>query len=224
MSPAAASHSRNAAIRLVPPARPSPVDRRAVPGPAAVSAGLARASLSADLARVGGGDRAAFERVYRATSGKLYGIIVRILGRRDLADEILQETFVRVWTQAASYSPALASPITWLATIARNRALDEKRRRPLASLEDMPELQDIPSGEDVAADAAGRDELRWLGRCLARMAPEERHLIEQSYFAGTSCEALAAERMTSQASTRRALRRALATLRQHFDGDTVAES
>ena len=74
--------------------------------------------LVAALERVALGDRAAFERLYGATSLKLYGILARILGRRDLADEVLQDVYVRVWQRAGDFDPANGSPITWLATIA----------------------------------------------------------------------------------------------------------
>ncbi len=97
---------------------------------------LSRQQLIEALGRVAQGDQAAFAAVYAATSLKLYGIIVRILGRRDLADEVLQEVYVRVWQSAADYDPGTSSPITWLATIARNRALDEAKRKTMVSLEE----------------------------------------------------------------------------------------
>ena len=81
--------------------------------------------LSELLAQVARRDRQAFAAMYAATSAKLFGIIVRILGRRDLAEEVLQEVYVKIWERAGDFDPSRASPITWLATIARNRALDE---------------------------------------------------------------------------------------------------
>ena len=85
------------------------------------------------------GDRAAFTELYRQTNAKLYGVIARILIRGDVAGKILQEVYVRIWRKAGDFDPAKGSPIAWMATIARNRALDEARRvKPLA-LEDMPE-------------------------------------------------------------------------------------
>jgi len=86
------------------------------------------------LARVATRDRVAFRQFYEATSSKLYGIVLRILRRRDIADEVLQEVYVKVWERAADFNPTVASPITWLAAIARNRALDEVRRRQAVSI------------------------------------------------------------------------------------------
>ncbi len=104
--------------------------------------------ISSLLARVARKDRAAFAAVYQATSAKLYGIVLRILKRRDIADEVLQEVYVKIWERAADFDPKMASPITWMATIARNRALDEVRRKKPDSIEDHPEVLDIASGEE----------------------------------------------------------------------------
>ena len=80
------------------------------------------------LAAVAKGDQAAFERLYAATRAKLYGVVLRILRRPDLADEVMQETYLKIWTNAGQFDPALATPITWMVAIARNRAIDLVRR------------------------------------------------------------------------------------------------
>ena len=77
-------------------------------------------------------DQGAFRTLYDATRAKLYGVILGILGERSAADDILQEIYVKIWDRAADYDAGKASPITWMATIARNRALDEVRRPRLA--------------------------------------------------------------------------------------------
>ena len=93
-----------------------------------------KVDLTYAISRVAKGDRSAFEALYAATSAKLFGVAVRILVRRDLAEEVLQEVYLRVWQRAAEYDPALSSPITWLVAIALNRALDEVKRKPMRSL------------------------------------------------------------------------------------------
>ena len=81
-------------------------------------------------AAVAKGDQAAFERLYAATRAKLYGVVLRILRRADLADEVMQETYLKIWRGAGEFDPGLASPITWMVAIARNRAIDLSARRP----------------------------------------------------------------------------------------------
>ena len=123
---------------------------------------VSRQELVEALQRTARGDMAAFKIVYAATSVKLYGIIIRILERPELADEVLQEVYVRVWQRADVFDPASSSPITWLATIARNRALDEARRTTMRSLDDFPELLQVPSEDDPSASLERREQLRRL--------------------------------------------------------------
>src|ERR1700689_349460 len=95
------------------------------------------------LAAVAKGDAAAFERLYDATRAKLYGVLLRILGRPELADEVMQETYLKVWKMAGQFDPAIASPITWMVAIARNRAIDIVRKRVKVSLEEEPEALSV---------------------------------------------------------------------------------
>jgi RNA polymerase sigma-70 factor, ECF subfamily len=152
-------------------------------------------STPADLVRllrqVADHDRTSFRDLYAATSAKLYGVILRILKRRDVADEVLQEVYVKIWNSAGTYDPARASAITWMATIARNRALDEVRKvRPL-SIEDVPAAQDIPDPQmlvsermEVSADYAR------LTACLNGLEPQKRDIVKLAYLEGLSREEL----------------------------------
>ena len=81
------------------------------------------------LGAVARGDETAFERLYEATRAKLYGVLLRILGKSALADEVMHEAYLKVWKMADRFDPATASPITWMVAIARNRAIDIVRKR-----------------------------------------------------------------------------------------------
>src|SRR6516165_5950264 len=132
--------------------------------------------LVESLSRVAQGDKAAFEALYAATCVKLYGVVVRILGRRDLAQEVLQDVYVRVWQRADKFDPLRGSPITWMVAIARNRALDEAKRKTMRSLEDMPELLELPDEGDPLASLERNEERRRLQACLDRLEPERRQI------------------------------------------------
>ena len=95
------------------------------------------------IAAVAKGDEAAFERLYAATRAKLFGVVLRILRRQDLAEEVIQETYVKIWNSAGQFNPALASPITWMASIARNRAIDVVRKRSESSIEEEPAAMEV---------------------------------------------------------------------------------
>src|SRR5438034_10738125 len=84
--------------------------------------------LTGLLERVADGDRPAFAKLYDHVSARLYGVVSRILPRSELADDALQETFIRIWQKAVTYDPGIASPMAWMATIAHNQAIDLKRR------------------------------------------------------------------------------------------------
>src|SRR6204780_5203500 len=104
---------------------------------------LTQAELVGLLAAVAKQDVTAFERLYEATRAKLYGVLLRILGRPELAEEVMQETYLKVWRMADKFDPMLASPITWMVAMARNRAIDIVRKRGEFSIEEEPEAQNV---------------------------------------------------------------------------------
>lgn len=172
-----------------------------------------RQDLAAALERVARGDRSAFELVYQATSLKLYGIVVRIVGRRDLADEILQDLYVRVWQRAGNFDPASGSPITWLAAIARNLALDEAKRKTAASIEDFPEILQRPSGDDPSANQERNEEVRRLYACLDGLGRERKEVVLLAYHYGMTREEISSRFGRPVATVKTWLRRSLAQLR-----------
>ena len=161
-------------------------------------------------------DRVAFAAVYHATSAKLYGVVLRIVPQRALADEILQDVYVRIWEKAGDFSPERGSPITWMATIARNRALDEARRKPTVSLdagEDLPEVAD----QNVEHPLAGRERSEQLTRlmaCLGGLDADKRQLVLLAYYRGASREALSQRYSAPVATVKTWLHRSLAQLRK----------
>ena len=166
------------------------------------------------MARVARKDRAAFTDVYRATSAKLYGIVLRILHRRDLADEVLQEVYVKIWDRAGDFNPQMASPISWMAAIARNRALDEVRRKRPDSIEDHPELLDAASDEETALARVMRGEDgKRLADCLTRLEPDRRQLVVLAYCEGLSRDELAGRFGQPVNTVKTWLRRSLAQLK-----------
>jgi RNA polymerase sigma factor (sigma-70 family) len=84
--------------------------------------------LRAWLHGAAGRDAAAFRKLYDATSARLYGFALRMLGKRELAEEALQDGFVAIWHHAGSYRSELAAPMTWMTTIVRNKAIDVLHR------------------------------------------------------------------------------------------------
>ncbi len=180
---------------------------------------MAKTPAAADLAdllgRVAARDREAFSAVYKATSAKLWGIVVRILPRRALAEDVLQDVYVRIWERAGSFDPAKASPITWMATIARNRAIDEVRRRTPLSIEDAPEALEVEQEGLSPLDSAQQsEELRRLQECLQGLDPERREIVLLAYYNGLSRDELAQRFAHPVATIKTWLHRSLAQLRK----------
>jgi RNA polymerase sigma-70 factor (ECF subfamily) len=95
------------------------------------------------LQSVANGDRAALSQLYRRTSSKLYGICSRLLDNQAEAEDVLQEVYMTVWGKASSFDEQKASPVTWLAVIARNKAIDRLRLR-------RPGTETLDAAEQVA--------------------------------------------------------------------------
>ena len=175
----------------------------------------ARDDLADLLARIAARDAPAFTALYKASSAKLYGIVARILPRGgDAAADVLQEAYVRIWEKAGEFDPAKGSPLAWMATIARNRALDEVRRVRPGSLEDMPESFE-PAADDVDP-LAGRERSEGLAallKCLAALDEEKRAAVLLAYYRGSSREALAQRFGRPVPTIKTWLHRSLAQLR-----------
>jgi RNA polymerase sigma factor (sigma-70 family) len=171
--------------------------------------------LARSMARVADGDRASLQMLYDSTSAKLFGIIIRIVVDRSEAEDVLQEVFITVWRKAAEYDPARASPITWLATIARNRAIDKLRARtsrPTSTLDLAADVAD--SAPDAEALAIVSDEARRVHAALATLDPRHATIIRAAYFEGLSYEALAARESLPLGTVKSWIRRGLLRMRE----------
>jgi RNA polymerase sigma-70 factor (ECF subfamily) len=153
---------------------------------------LTPADLIALLADVAKQDEAAFERLYVATRAKLFGVVLRILQRQDVAEEVLQEAYVKIWKSAGQFSPELSSPITWMVSIARNRAIDVVRKRGEVSIEEEPSALDVAADTpDPLARQEMNEELKRLLECVGRLEPERQKLVLLAYYNGWSRDQLA---------------------------------
>ena len=152
------------------------------------------AALEALLAATADGDRAAFAALYRHASPQLLTLAVRILRRREMAEEVLQEAFISIWRHADDFRPEKGSPMAWMATIVRNRALDRRRRaRPEVALdEDASASQWADPAPDPLAQALISDEARRLGHCLDELEDGPRRAITLAYYDGYTHEELVA--------------------------------
>jgi RNA polymerase sigma-70 factor, ECF subfamily len=171
------------------------------------------------LAQVALGNREAFDCLYRGTANKLFGICLRVLAERSEAEDTLQDVFTTVWRKAAQFDATRASAPTWLAMIARNKAIDRLRSMPArqarAALELALDVEDPTASPPQQAQTA-TDRAR-LERCLELLEPRRRSLIRAAFFDGSTYEELATRVQAPLGSIKSWIRRSLLQLRQCLD-------
>ena len=178
---------------------------------------LTPAELALLLASIAKSDQAAFERLYEATRAKLFGVVLRILRRPDLAEEVVQEAYVRIWTGAGQFDPAKGSAIAWMVSMARNRAIDMVRKRGVGSIDEQPDEMDALS--DIPPPLARRDmadELKHVLDCVGQLDQQRQKLLLLAYYNGWSREQLAEKFNTPLNDVRTWLRRSLVEIGENL--------
>ena len=185
--------------------------------------------LSGLLSRAGLGDRAAFATLYERTSAHLLGVVLRIQRDRALAEDILQEVYVNVWRAAQSFDAAQSQPLTWLTSVARNRAIDSLRRahaQPLLKthLTTTNDDEETDVYDTVADDAPGPLDLlsrasdaRALGRCMDGLNAQQRQSVALAFFDGLSHAEVADSMRQPLGTVKSWVRRALMSLKGCLD-------
>ncbi|MEG3192630.1 sigma-70 family RNA polymerase sigma factor [Lysobacter sp. D1-1-M9] len=171
--------------------------------------------LAGVLASVASGDAKAFEQLYRATSAKLFGVCLRVMSDRGEAEDVLQEVYTTVWRKADQFDATRASAVTWLAMIARNKAIDRLRATPAAARTAPIELAEtvVDPGASPAGSAAAATDRERLGACMEQLDTRRRTLIRTAFFDGATYEELATRIGSPLGSVKSWIRRGLQQLR-----------
>jgi RNA polymerase sigma-70 factor (ECF subfamily) len=179
------------------------------------------------LQRIAAGDEAAVAELYDRHSRLAFSVIMRILGSPSDAEEVLQETFVRVWSRIDTYDSLLGSPASWLTRIARNRAVDRLRaRRVRANVGVEPAIHpgnNAPrSWEPVTRDTPETvlEERTTAGAvrdALATLTPGQRALIEAAFFEGYTHSELSSRFGVPLGTVKTRIRTGLAAMRDRLE-------
>jgi RNA polymerase sigma-70 factor (ECF subfamily) len=186
-----------------------------------VEAGSPHAMVEDDIAaligRVALKDRSAFSALYAGTSPKLFGICLRILKNREEAEEALQEIYVKIWQRSNRFATGQASPMSWLAAIARNHSIDVMRaRRPVSS--DIDEAYDLADdAPDPERSAVLSGEGRQIDACMEELDAERAQAVRSAYVEGLSYQELAERHNVPLNTMRTWLRRSLIKLREWLE-------
>ena len=138
------------------------------------------------LSQCGLGNRKAFAELYDSTKSKLFAVSLRIVRERHIAEEVLQDSFVNIWNNAAKYATAKSAPMTWMTAIVRNRSLDIVRR-PNVEIADEDDffalnMEDATPGPQDQLEA-GRDKVK-IERCMKGLDGEQLQTISLAFFHG----------------------------------------
>jgi RNA polymerase sigma-70 factor (ECF subfamily) len=166
-------------------------------------------------------DRKAFARLYRITSAKLYGVVLRILVRDEWAQDCLQDAYIKIWNNAESYRSYMAAPLTWMSTIARNQALDLLRKRKKEVMEgDDKTIPEQVDGAPLPLEGLSRsDDGQRLNDCLGQLKEQQRQVIVLAYFKGLTHDELASHSDTPLGTVKTWIRRGLNQLRRCLEDD-----
>lgn len=179
---------------------------------------MAERSLKALLSAVARGDRQAFMALYTATSGKLFGVAIRILRRSELAEDAVQDSFIRIWNGAGDYRPEAGSPMSWMSAIVRNRSIDLLRKRTEVSLGDESGFEQEPdTAPDPFALTNQSQELSALLACMKHIEEAEQNCLLLAYYYGYTHEEIASRLEAPVGTVKSRIRRGLMKVKECLD-------
>ncbi|CAM2157636.1 RNA polymerase sigma-70 factor, ECF subfamily [Paraburkholderia tropica] len=169
------------------------------------------------LTRTAGGDSDAFVELYRRTSGRVFVFLVRMVFERSEAEDLLQDTYTAAWRRAESFDCSRGSAMTWLLTLARNRAIDRLRRSREFPLSDalLSTISDCAPAPDMSAEA--HEMHTKLEEGLRRLSAQQHRAIKFAFYGGLSYSELANVLGVPPGTAKSWIRRGLAQLRVYLE-------
>jgi RNA polymerase sigma-70 factor, ECF subfamily len=171
------------------------------------------------VASVAKGDQKAFERLYEQSSALLYALVMRIVGNQDEAAELLQEVYLEAWRKASNYDAARGTPMAWLVTLARSRALDRVRalgsrgKGVTVSLDDAPTSSLVATNSDALEMRAAAERHTLVGTALKSLPPMQRQAIELAFYDGLTHMEISARLQTPLGTIKTRIRLGMEKLR-----------
>ncbi|MGF7159220.1 RNA polymerase sigma-70 factor (ECF subfamily) [Rhodoligotrophos appendicifer] len=171
--------------------------------------------LTAALQRCSRRDQAALREIYDVLAPRMLGVALRMLRRRDLAEDVVHDAFLKIWEGAASFDPERGDPSTWMFAILRHRALNLLRNESRTDLVHDDQVEDQPAEEpDAEALVVALSEASALRRCLDNIEPARRQAIVLAYTHGLSHGELAGRLRVPLGTIKSWIRRSLVALRE----------
>ncbi|MEK6801705.1 MAG: sigma-70 family RNA polymerase sigma factor [Nitrospirota bacterium] len=141
------------------------------------------------LARIAAGDQPALAEFYDASSAKVFGLAMKILGERTAAEDVTMDVYTQVWRRASTYDAERGTPGSWLMTLAKTRAIDRFRSSYLERGRQVPldQVAELSGDADTPEQySAGLERQRLVQEALACLSTEQRQAIALAYYWGLS--------------------------------------
>ncbi|RFU45097.1 RNA polymerase sigma factor [Paraburkholderia sp. DHOC27] len=180
--------------------------------------------LVALLGRVAQRDSTAFRELYRLTSSALFGLAVRITRKREWAEDVLQDSYIKIWRFAPSYDPARASAMTWMLSIVKNQALDLLRRS--RQTDELPEAFDggrVPDELEPEAMLQRNRDGRRVSAALQKLDALQRQAIALAYFQGQTHAEIADTLHVPTGTVKSRIRRGLHFLKALLESEALRQ-
>ena len=162
-------------------------------------------------------EKIAIEALYDMYSSSLYGVIVRIIIDEATAEDLLQETFVKIWNSFAAYSPEKGRLFTWMVNIARNLAIDKLRSKDFKNQNKNQELENNVTSIDEQQNAVYKPELLGIKDLVGTLKADQKVIVELVYFKGYTHVEVADELGVPLGTVKTRLRMAIMQLRKYFN-------
>lgn len=223
---------------LKPSPHPDPEDPIPFPGSGRLDSGSrsrqgpgGRADASTDarlLAEIAAGQAGALAELYRSRGGAVLALLQRMLGDEMEAEEVLQDTFVRIWQRAGTYNAAQSGPFTWIILLARGLAIDRLRvrlrraelRTAVAEASAEPEWMQpsVATTRDGFSDLAAREHAGQVEDALSGLPEEQRRTLELAFFKGCTQEEIAHATGQPLGTVKARIRRGMLALKRRLKG------
>lgn len=162
-------------------------------------------------------EKIAVEALYDMYSSSLYGVIVRIIIDTDTAEDVLQDTFVKIWHSFSSYSAEKGRLFTWMVNIARNLAIDKIRSKDFKNHNKNQELENNVTFIDEQRNTVYNPELLGIKDLVGTLKPDQKSILDLVYFKGYTHVEAADELGIPLGTIKTRLRTAVLQLRKHFN-------
>lgn len=176
------------------------------------------------LDRVAAQEEGALKLLYAHTASRLYGLALRIVGNKEWAEDVLQDSFLSIWRYAGNYRDSLSPPLAWMGMQVRSRALDFLRRRKAQGLhlhDTMDDLDALPQDSGAPSPmqwAEASEQASVLQQCMQRLEQPQRQVVSLAYLGDLSHSELASQLRLPLGTVKTWMRRSLEQLRKCMTG------